>query len=177
MIANCGVALFLAIGGCLVGAVSAVVLYAAGVYFIYNGIRWFFAGGRDSTGHGYATESFKMSVIFCAISWAIAALCFAIGSSVFKENEALAPVATAIAFVVIGVLRFRGNREEPWYATRVASILGVVYPIAYIAAGVLIVGSLAMKDAGAMFSIFAGVLTVAASAMWIVRSVFIIKEN
>ncbi len=154
-------------------------MYAAGVYFIYNGIRWLFAGGRDDSGHGYATDSFKTNLIFCAISWAIAAVCFALGASIFEGNAPITTLAAAVVFVVIGVLRFRSNHEEgyKWYVPTPATVLGVVYPIVYIVAGVLMGGALLLSDGEALFQIFATILLIAGFAMWIVRSVFVVKEN
>lgn len=180
-IMNCGVAaLLIFCGVSFAGAASVVALYAMGVYFIISGFRWFISDGKDPNRTGYQTESIKMSIIFAAISWGLAALCFWLAKGI-ADYENMLGLAVAVVYIIIGISRFRGCRKEPYirYVPRVSSILGIFFPIAYIAAGVLafLKAFVLTANGAATAGYLSAVLVAAGSAMWIVRSVFIIKEN
>lgn len=100
-IMNCGVAaLLIFCGVSFAGAASVVALYAMGVYFIISGFRWFISDGKDPNRTGYQTESIKMSIIFAAISWGLAALCFWLA-------KGIADYENMLGLAVAGIYHYR----------------------------------------------------------------------
>lgn len=163
---------FFILGISLVVAVW-LLLIVFGIYLIIKG----FANVgedyyvREDGSIGYSSAG---SQIFTLIAYIVAGIgCFKLYGKLVSSEWF--DIVAGLVFVVLGVLRLRSCRQEPskHYVPQSANILGYVYPFMQMAGGVALCATFKVES----LSTLACVLFTAASVVWIVRAVLVVREN
>lgn len=163
---------FFILGISLVAAVW-LLLIILGIYLIVKGFmnvgEYFYVRGDGSIGYSSAGSQ----IFFLAVYVLAGIGCFKLYDKLV--DSAWFDILAGVIFVVLGALRLRSCRQEPYkhYVPQSANILGYVYPFMQMAGGVALCATFKVES----LSTLACVLFVAASVVWIVRAVLVVREN